>query len=171
MEDKPSPSADSKRESKADRMPRGNDSQRRAHHWSTFTGERSTLGFSHLPVALQPTANEDRHANALYIDRVNGWRLPKHVYDQAVKGKYNVGVHLSLSLFHLSSGSFFGSTWMSPRVEIDDLERSFSRDMDIQMQEMVYLVSRVMDPTCVGVVEVIAGLYNSSFTVCANQFG
>lgn len=160
-----------KKESKGDRLPRGNDSGRRVHHFINFTGERLSLGFSHLPVALQPASNESRHANSLYIDKVNGWRIPKHVYDQAVKGKFNVGVHLSLSLFHLSSGSFFGSTWMSPRIEIDDLDRSFSRDIDIPMQEIVYLMSKVLDQTCVGVIEVIAGLYNKSFTISSSQFG
>lgn len=146
-------------------------SKQRAVRWAGYAKDHLAMTFDHVPAKYHPSMFENRHGMALYLEKIDGWRLPKSVFEQLGKGKVHLSLQLSLSLFHLTSGTFFGTTWMGPRIALSDPEKAFSKDVELQFKEMIYLVSRINDETCVGVVEIVVGKEDDEVNLTAGQFG
>lgn len=150
---------------------KSNNSKERLVKWGAFAKGRKTMTFDHLAPKFHPSMFENRRGLALYLDKVDGWRLPKNVFEQLGNGQNRLSLQLSMSLFHLSTGTFFGSTWMGPRMPLEDVEKAFTRDIEVQFKEMIYLISRINDETCVGVVEIVVGKEDEEFGIISGQFG
>lgn len=150
---------------------RSSQSKLRTARWAGYSKDHETLTFENIPAKFQPSMFENRHGLALYLEKIDGWRLPKSVYGQLGEGKFHLSLQLSLSLFHLTSGTFFGTTWMGPRISLSNPEKAYTKDVELQFKEMIYLVSRINDETCVGVVEIVVGKENEDVNLTAGQYG
>lgn len=146
-------------------------SKQRTIRWAAYAKDHLAMNFENVPAKFQPSMFENRHGLALYLEKIDGWRLPKSVYEQIGKGKVHLSLQLSLSLFHVSSGTFFGTTWMGPRISLSDPDKAFTKDVELQFKEMIYLVSRINDETCVGVVEIVVGREDDSVNLTTGQYG
>ena len=80
----------------------------------------------------------------------------------------DVNVQVSLSLFHLKSSSFFGSTWMGPPVSLGS---SFSKTLELDYPDIIYLTTRIVDQTCIGVIEVVVSQVDAARNITKAQFG
>jgi hypothetical protein len=85
---------------------------------------------------------------SICFDKVGGWSPPNQLIREVRNNNYELSLQLSLSFFHTSSKTFFGSTWMGQEVHVGD-----STDViDFDYSDIVYLISRINDPACIGVV-------------------
>lgn len=150
---------------------RHSQSTNRAIRWTGYTKDHLSMTFENVPPKFQPTMFENRHGLAIYLEKIDGWRLPKRVFEQLGQGRVHLSLQLSLSLFHLTSGTFFGTTWMGPRISLSDPEKAYSKDVELQFKEMIYLISRINDETCVGVVEIVVGKEDDDVNLTAGQYG
>ena len=79
-----------------------------------------------------------------------------------------MNVQVSLSLFHLKSSSFFGSTWMGPPVSLGS---SYSKTLELDYPDIIYLTTRIVDQTCIGVIEVVVSQVDAARNITKAQFG
>lgn len=114
---------------------------------------------------------EERRAYALCFEKVANWRLPDSVLKAFGKGDYEITLQLTLSFYHLNSASFFGSTWMGPPISLGNSDRLLPTSVDFEYADVVYLISRITDPTCVAVIEIVASKYDAGRNLVAMQFG
>jgi hypothetical protein len=147
---------------------------RRNLKFSSFVKSKLSFGFKHLKASHVPMMGEQARGFALRFEKVEGWEFPKQVRRELMaaseRESFDIQVHLSLSMFHLNSSSFFGSTWTGPPVSIgDSLEEG--KNIDFDYTDIVYMISRITDPSCVAVVEIVASKYDRRRNVVTAQFG
>ena len=146
---------------------------KRSLRWTSFAKPKVVFGFEHLTANRVPSMGSTSRGLSVCFDQVQGWSIPSAVIDdlQKNRGKFDVSIQLSLSLFHFQSGSFFGSTWIGFPVYLED-QRSIDQAMlSIDYHEIVYLISRVCDPSCIGVVELICNKIDVKKSLIVAQYG
>ena len=145
---------------------------RRNLRWISFARPRVVFGFDHLSPAYIPSMTRKNSGFCLCIDKITGWRPPLELLNDTVKrDDICVSVKLNISLYHLNSISFFGSTWSSEPVVLNDDGSRLPDELTVDFGEVVYLLSRVNDPSCIGVVEIVAMKENIDTGVCLAQYG
>lgn len=146
---------------------------KRAIRWLSFTKPKIVFGFENMSSNQLPATASASRGLSLCFDRINGWNIPSKVLDDISKsrGKYDLSLQLSLSLFHFPSGTFFGSTWMGSPISISE-DSSITRNLlDTEYNETIYLITRIVDPTCVGVVELVCSKVDTNKSLIVAQYG
>ena len=107
------------------------------------------------------------------IEKISGWHVPSEILRNIGSGSDNFefSVQLSLSMFHLASSSFFGSTWMGRSVPLDYDDEDLADLIDLEYNEILYLVTRLADPSCVGVVEIVVSRTSVQKKLVTAQYG
>jgi hypothetical protein len=146
---------------------------KRVTKWISFTKPKIVLGFDQMSANILPSSGASTRGISVCFDKIVGWSLPSIIIDKFNKsrGSIEISVQLSLSLFHFQSGSFFGSTWLGNPVYIDErrgIEQSF---IDVDYSEIIYLLTRIADPSCIGVVELVCNEIDTSKSIIAMQYG
>ena len=151
------------------------DEARRIIRWTSFAKPKLVLGFNLLSQAYVPSMSNKAKGYTVCFERVLGFPIPSSLLVDVDQGGYDVYVQLSMSLFHMTSVNFFGSTWMgSPLLlsaGIGDRGKQLPKEVDFDCNEMVYLLSRITDPSCVGVVEVVVSKKKADSDVTVAQYG
>ena len=147
------------------------DESRRALRWVSYTKPRVVFGFDHLTPAYVPAMSNKTCGYSVCFEKVIGFRPPIEVLNELDQGGIEISVQLSMSLFHLNSVSFFGTTWMGSPVPLSSDGRTVSDVVDFDSNEVVYFMSRLTDSSCVGVLEVVASKVDSDTGVVLSQYG
>ncbi len=100
------------------------------------------------------------------FDKVEGWSPPAKLLEN--NKKYEVTVQLSLSFFNISTCSFFGSTWMGVPVVLQDKMPDI---VDFYYNDLFYALTRVSDPNCIGIVEIVVSQKDKASKLLVSQFG
>ena len=103
---------------------------------------------------------------ACCFDKVEGWNPPKTLIDNA--SVYNVTVQLSFSLYHIDTCSFFGSTWMGLPVT---LKENMPDIVDFYYGDIIYALTRVSDPNCIGIIEIVVTQTDKVTDLLVSQYG
>ena len=154
----------------SERMDNFGNSVRKAFRWTTFAKKNLAFGFDKLSSQDVPTMAQQLSGLSISFEKIQGWKLPKLIFDDVSNGLCDVTVHLSLSLLHLKSLTFFGTTWVGsplPLNEHDELKGT----LDVEYPDIVYLLTRIIDPTCVGIVEIIATQISKETKLATSQYG
>lgn len=146
--------------------------------WLAFAKPRMVLGFDRLPKEVQPDVSTKPRGLALCFEKVQGWTIPNQLLeDMDVKG-YEVSVQLSLSMYHTLSGTFFGSTWMGAAIPLLETEKdqlaaaaAAAAVVDFEYNDLLYMISRLQDKTCVAVIEIVASTIDKKNDVLVSQHG
>lgn len=144
---------------------------RRNTKWVSFSKSKVSFGFQHLAPGYVPTMTENARGLALSIEKICGWSIPSQVLKEFGKGDFEITVQLSLSMFHLTSSSFFGSTWMGPSISLGNSGSKMPKVIDFEYVDIIYMLSRITDPSCVGVIEIVVSKFDSKRNLNASQFG
>jgi hypothetical protein len=202
---------------------------RRFGKWYSFAKTKLSFGFQHLAPEVVPAMADDRTGFAIRFDKIAGWSIPAGILrSAAVVGedvnKYEYQIQLSLSMYHLTSCSFFGSTWMGSPVTLNNnifnitettksvpiepptvrdstnkpngfydhasvpaesktiediapktktiVTRTIvSRVVEVEYQDIIYMISRIIDPTCVAVIEVVLTKISKESKLVVGQYG
>lgn len=151
---------------------RAHDAERRTARWLSFAKPKLILGFEHLSPAYVPSMGSRKNGVSVCFDKITCWRPPRQLLADLDAGGFEVSVQLSLSLFHLSSGTFFGSTWMGESHLLGgDGRDKLPELIDFDYPEVVYIVSRITDPSCVAVVEIVASKEDVRKDMVVAQYG
>ena len=148
-----------------------NGSYRRSLRWLSFSKSKAVFGFDHLPTAKIPQMSSQLRGLSVCFEKISGWRLPAQIYKDVSTGSFELSIQLSLSMYHVSSASFFGSTWMGEPVPLGDVDDLKIEALDIEFSDVIYMVSRLTDPSCVGVVELVVSKIDSRRKLVAAQYG
>jgi hypothetical protein len=140
--------------------------------WLSFVKLRMVLGFDRIPKHIQPDVATKPRGLALCFEKMQGWTIPNQLLDDMdVKG-YQVSVQLSLSMFHTISRTFFGSTWMGAPIPLMESDRdNLAAVVDFEYSDLVYMISRLQDKTCVAVIEIVASTIDKKNEVLVSQHG
>ena len=152
---------------KSRKTSQNDNSNRRTLKWLSFAKPRFVLGFDHLTPTDIPAMTSKARGIAITFESVMGWKFPK-VLDAGDEFEFTIA--LSLSLFHLSTGTFFGSTWMGN--QLFPTENSSERvNGNFECKDIVYMISRITDPSCVGIVEVVVSKTHKASKLLKAQYG
>ena len=147
---------------------------RRNMKWTSFARSKVSFGFKHLAPAYVPSMSSDPRGLAICLDRLVGWSIPANVLRE-FRGRSNenfeITARLSLSMFHLNSSSFFGTTWMGPSVSLGNGDSFVSKAIDFPYPDVIYLTTRIIDPSCIGVVEMILSKQDAANDLILSQCG
>lgn len=149
---------------------RADEEVRRMLRWLSFSKPKTIFGFDHLTPSDVPMMGNKSRGFSVCFDKVVGWRPPALMLRDLDSGDLDVSVQLSLSLFHLNSSSFFGSTWMGSPILLTEGD-SIPDVIDFDYNEIVYMISRLTDPSCIGVVEIVASKIDKRKKVIRAQYG
>ena len=145
---------------------------RRVQKWLIFSKSKVVFGFDKLPVTQRPNMASKSRGFSICFEKVQGWTVPTQILEELESGNYEMSAQLSLSLYHFTSNSFFGSTWMGVSVPIGGGGRdSVAEVIDFEYRDIVYLTSRLTDPQCVAVVEVVVSKTSKSDRIVVSQYG
>lgn len=144
---------------------------RRNLRWLSFTRAKVSFGFQHLSAAYVPTMLDEPHGLCICLEKVSGWSIPSAVLKEFGKGDFEITAQLSFSMFHLSSSTFFGTTWMGPSVSLGHGNSEVVKTIDFEYTDIVYMLSRITDPTCVGIIEIVVSKFDLRKNLVAAQFG
>lgn len=144
---------------------------RRNLKWVSFTRAKVSFGFQHLSAAYVPAMLDEPRGLCICLDKVSGWSIPAAVLKEFGKGDFEITAQLSFSMFHLSSSTFFGTTWMGPSVSLGHGNSDVVKTIDFEYTDIIYMLSRITDPTCVGIIEVVVSKFDLRKNLVAAQFG
>jgi hypothetical protein len=148
------------------------DQTRAVKKWLAFTKGKKSLGFHKLQSTLNPSLSANSHGYALCIDKVVGWKPPTALQSfSRTNHESEISLQLSLSLFNLQSLAFFGSTWRSSSVCISSEDLYSGKTIDFPCDDIVYLLSRIRDSSCIGIIELIALNFNRKRGIAVSEFG
>lgn len=167
IDDRPSSQKRSKDTSKSKALDEGS----RLARWSSLLKTKLSFGFHHLSPAHLPSMSEERRAYALCFEKVTNWHLPETILKAFGEGDYEITLQLSLSFYHLNSASFFGSTWMGPAISLGSSDRKLPAALDFDYADIVYFLSRISDPSCVAVIEIVVSKFDNQRNLVTKQFG
>jgi hypothetical protein len=148
-----------------------NEEARRLLRWTSFAKPKKILGFDLLAPAYVPSMSTKTKGYSIGFERVLGFPIPSSILMDVDQGDYDIDVQLSLSLFHHGSVSFFGSTWMGHPIPLTTGSKSLPREVDFDCNDLVYFMSRINDPSCVGVVEIVVSKKDIGSDVVAATYG
>lgn len=144
---------------------------RRSQKWLAFAKPRLVFGFDHLGPNQLPSMSANLRGISLTFEKINGWQMPQRLIRDKRDINYKLSVQLSLSLFHLNSSSFFGSTWMGRSVNLDADGDRIADVFDMDYFEIIYMISRLTDPSCIGVVEIVVSTISAKTSLVTSQYG
>ena len=151
---------------------RSDDEMRRNLRWLSFAKPKVMFGFEHLSPAFIPTMATKARGLSIAFEGVIGWSPPQLLLKELSEGDFELHVQLSFSLFHMTSKSFFGSTWMGAAIQLaGDRRDNFPDFLEFDYSELVYMITRINDPSCVGIVEVVASKVDSHRNITVAQYG
>lgn len=139
--------------------------------WLAFAKSKLSLGFQHLDQSLLPLMSEDRHGYAICLEKISGWTIPAAVLKTFGDGSYEITVQLSLTMFHISTATFFGSTWLGPSILLGANEKNLPRLIDFDYRDIIYMITRITDPACVGIIEVVVSKVDIQSKTVLAQYG
>jgi hypothetical protein len=146
------------------------DENRRLAKWRNFTKPRIIFGFDHMHKADIPAMANKPRGLVLLFSRIIGWYIPREINVHDTLHTYSI--QLSLSLYHINTGYFFGSTWLGSPVPLMENPNDHLPDIiDVDYNEIVYLITRLTDPSCVGVVEIVASKHQVHGNLLVSQHG
>ena len=128
-------------------------------------------GFDHLNANELPLMSAKPRGISLTLEKIIGWIIPFSQFKNINSNEDDFTVQLSFSLFHFNSKSFFGSTWMGAPVSLSDGQDRLPVVIDIDYNEIIYLISRLTDPSCVGVAEIVVSRVNKRQNIVSAQYG
>lgn len=146
---------------------------KRSLRWLSFAKPKVVFGFEHLTANRVPSTSSSSRGLSVCFDHVQGWNIPAKVIEDVTRswGKLDLSIQLSLSLFHFNSGYFFGSTWIGFPIYLEDQRAIEQAVLNIDYNEVIYLVSRISDPSCIGVVELICNKIDHQKSLIVAQYG
>lgn len=125
--------------------------ERYVNKWSTYALKNSVFGFDNMAIADHPLMSKLSRGFAIRINSIIDSKFPIEAHENL-----NIFVQLRLSLFHKPSATFFGSTWTSHRIEIDNmLINNENKLLSIPINEIVYVTSRIVGTSSLCIVEII----------------
>ena len=131
--------------------------------WTAFAKPNLVLPL----VPPLPTLASKPKGFACCFDKVEGWNPPAKLLEEN-GSKYIITVQLSFSFFHTTTCSFFGSTWMGIPIELHD---DLPDIINFNYNDICYALSRVSDPHCIGVVEIVVSQIDKKSKLLTSQFG
>lgn len=146
---------------------------RRNLKWISFSKPRMVFGFDHLGTNNVPMMSGKTRGISMCFEKISGWHVPAQIYQDLSLGlnTFEFSVQLSLSMFHLASSSFFGSTWMGRSVKLGGDDDDLPDLIDLEYNEIVYMISRLADPSCIGVVEIVVSRISTQKKLVTAQYG
>ncbi len=139
--------------------------------WASFARPRVIFGFDHLSPAYVPSMSRNCSGLCVCIDKISGWRPPIDLVQNTESQDVRVSMCLNLSLYHYNSVSFFGSTWTSESFPLSEDGAGLPDNVSVDLSEVVYMLSRINDPSCVLVVEIVAEKENIEKNVVTGSYG
>ncbi len=82
----------------------------------------------------------------VFLDKVTNFNLPRAVTEATSNSKINA--RISMSLFHLETGAFYGNTWQSAPIKVKS-------GKSLNVQQTVCFKTKAVDASCVAVAEII----------------
>ena len=140
---------------------------KRRSKWVSFARQHCAFGFEKLTNAQLPQMSHRAYGLAICLEKIRGWKLPRSLLKDLNRGSCDVSVHLRLSLFHMKSLTFFGTTWIGPEILLNDNEVP---DV-LEYIDIVYLISRLIDNSCIGIIEVVATRVDRETNLATAQYG
>jgi hypothetical protein len=148
------------------------DETRRYQRWFSFAKPRVVLGFDRLSFDRTPLMDAKPRGIALCFSRIQGWSLPPALLKELESGEHYINLRLSLSLCHLNTNTFFGTTWLGAGVNIGDGAREKVPEVvDIDYSEIIYMISRLADASCVAIIEIVASKMLRAQKISVSQHG
>lgn len=147
------------------------DESRRNTKWVSFSKTKPSFGFQHLNAAFVPTMSADAAGLAVCFEKISGWHVPAQIIKEFGKDNFEINIQLSFSLYHVNSATFFGSTWMGPPISLGSNPSKSNKIIDFEYVEIVYMLSKITDPSCVGVIEVVVSKFDTKKNLTVSQFG
>ena len=144
---------------------------RRNLKWLSFTKPKVISGFDHLSPSELPAMSAKARGISLSFCKIVGWRVPINQLFSVNEEDDEFTLQLSFSLYHFHSKSFFGSTWMGTSLSLTDGANLLPVIIDIDYNDIIYLISRLTDPSCVGVVEIVISKVDKKRKVISSQYG
>ena len=144
----------------------GHDNARKRMRWLSFAKSKVVFGLDQLHPADIPLMTSKPRGVAISFECLSNWPAPNLFFD--ANDGYDIVIHLSMSCFHLKSKCFFGSTWMGAPVALNTRENAALYDIDYA--DVVYLITRISDPNCIAILEIVASKINSKGVTVA-QYG
>jgi hypothetical protein len=148
-----------------------NDFSRRNLKWLTFSKPKVVSGFDNFAPGDVPIMSGKVRGISLCLERIVGWIIPFSQFKNVNPKEDEFTIQLSFSLFHFKSKSFFGSTWMGAPVILSDSHDMLPVVIDVDYNEVIYLLSRLTDPSCFGVVEIVVSKVNKDRQLVSAQYG
>ena len=145
--------------------------RRRSVKWLSFMRPKIPLGFDRLVPSDLPHMVSRASGIAISFDRIDGWSMPPPMQREVETHGYELKAQLSMSLLHLKSSTFYGSTWMGTQIPLLDDSSRIPERLDMEYGEIVYMVSRIKDPQCVAVVEIVVSKIDPERKVVVGQYG
>ena len=144
---------------------------RRNLRWASFARPRVIFGFDHLSPAYVPSMARNCSGLCICVEKISGWRPPLDLIRSTESKGVRVSLCLNISLYHYNSVSFFGSTWTSDSVPLMDDGGSMPDTLAVDLSEVVYMLSRINDPSCILVVEIVAEKEDVEKNVVTGSYG
>ena len=106
------------------------------------------------------------------IEKISGWRPPVDLRQSDDAYATRVSLSVNLSLYHFNSVSFFGNTWSSDPVPLQEEGSSVLPEvLNVDFSDVIYMLSRINDPSCILVAEVVAIKEDVAKNVVTGTFG
>ena len=145
---------------------------RRNLRWTSFARSKVVLGFDHLSPAYVPSMARTCQGLCMCIEKISGWRPPVDLRQEDDSYSTRVSLSVNLSLYHFNSVSFFGNTWSSDSVPLHEEGSSVLPEvLNVDFSDVIYMLSRVNDPSCILVAEVVAIKEDVAKNVVTGTYG
>ena len=142
----------------------------KVYRWISFAKQKCAFGFERLDNKEVPLMSSKVYGLSICFEKIQGWKVPKSLLNDLNSGLCEISLNLSLSLLHLKTFTFFGTTWIGTHP-ISLVENKVPEVIDIEYVDLVYLLSKLIDPSCIGVVEIIATRVEKNSKLTTAQYG
>jgi hypothetical protein len=139
---------------------------RREIRFEALLQQNQVFGFEHLRPNDCPRMSVRPRGIAIYLQTLDGFSIPKQLLGSFDSKSQDLGINVNLSMYHVNSKTFFGSTWTSDCIIIKNLKEKNSFDIE----SVVYTLTRIADSTCVCIAEVVLSVIDSK-GVTISQYG
>lgn len=139
--------------------------------WLSFSKSKTLFGLDHLSAVDSPSMASKIRGISIVLRSLKSWSLPQSLLSK-YNSQYELSLQFSLSLFHMKSLSFFGSTWIGSPIPLSNIAKlKMKTVLDVDYDEIVYLVTRITDSSCVLIAEVVISILDTKNNVKIGQFG
>lgn len=139
--------------------------------WFTNAKSKTIIGFDNLSATDLPTMGVKPKGISVVLNKIIGWNIPFRQFGKNAFDNYKFNVQLSLSMYHFKSKTFFGSTWISSPISISPQNGGVPIAIDLDYNEILYLISKIIDPDAVGVVEIVVSKIDQTTNIILQQYG